>query len=103
MMLLTPKEAAERLHVSTKTLMGFVDDGNLQYRNMGRGKIKRRIAFTEADIDAFIASRAQRDVPCRSTRPKSPRSTNMTSNSKIVGFTALQNARLAEKQRNLKR
>ena len=45
--LLSPKIAALRLGISTKTLKGHVDDGELRYINVGRGKKKPRRKFTD--------------------------------------------------------
>ena len=93
----SPKEAAEYLRISTKTLIAHVDDGAIQYINVGRGSKKRRIMFTEADLDEFIERRAQRNVPCRSTSTKAARSTTSISSSKVIGFTALRDARTSER------
>ena len=91
--LLNPDEAARWLGVSTKTMKGYVDDGDLRYINLGRGKKKRRMMFTEADLQEFVERRAQRETPCQSIVRKAPRSTTSTSNSGVVAFTALRERR----------
>src|ERR1700730_4155099 len=101
MSLLSPKIAAGLLHISIKTLSGFVSDGEIRYVNVGRGKVKRRIMFTETDLAAFIERRARRDVPCQSTSTRTARSTISTSNTSVVAFTALRNARTSAKQKPL--
>lgn len=40
-----PKEAAQALGISVRTLNGFVQDGELRYSNVGRGKRKIRRMF----------------------------------------------------------
>lgn len=52
--LLTLKEAAARLTSTTDQVMGLVADGELKFINVGRGKLKPRYRFDEADIDDFI-------------------------------------------------
>src|SRR4030081_3224091 len=95
----SPKDAARVLGVSVKTLSCFVSDGEIGYINVGRGKVKRRIMFTEGDLADFIQRRAQRDVPCRSTSTKTARSITSTSNTSVVAFTALRNARTSVTQK----
>ena len=89
----SPKKVADRLGVSIKTLNGFVRNGELRYINVGNGTKKMRRKFTDEDIQEFIERRARRDVPCRSTSTRTARSTTTTSNSKVIGFTALRDAR----------
>jgi hypothetical protein len=98
-LLLSPKIAACQLGISVKTLIGHVDDGEIRYINVGRGTKKIRRMFTGIDLEEFIERRAQRDMPCQSTGRKNHRTTNMTSSTAAIGFTAQRNARLAEKQR----
>src|ERR1700739_2858414 len=100
MSLLSPKIAAGLLHISTKTLSGFVSDGEIRYVNVGRGKVKRRIMFTETDLAEFIEHRARRDVPCRSTSTTTARSITSISNSRVIGFTALRDARISERPKH---
>jgi excisionase family DNA binding protein len=93
----TPKEAAEKLRCSEKTLRAHVESGALRYVQIGRGTKKVRRMFTDEDIEAFIESQTRRNVPCLSTSTRAHRSTSTTSNGEVVAFTALRNARAAEK------
>jgi hypothetical protein len=98
--LLTPKMAAADLGISTKTLTGHADDGELRYINVGRGKKKKRRMYTRADLEEFKERRAQREVRCLSTGTKRARSTTSISNSKATAFTDLRDARTREKQKH---
>ena len=91
------KDTARVLGVSVKTLSGFVRDGEIRYIDVGRGKKKIRRMFTDQDIDQFQESRARREVPCQSTSTKTARTTTSISSSKVVGFTALRDARANER------
>src|SRR6266566_8978092 len=94
----TPAEAAARLQISAKQLGIFVRSGELRYVNVGRGSKKPRIRFTDADLTEFIAAHTQRNnPPCPSTARKTRRTTSLTSNSEVIGFTARRNARAAGK------
>lgn len=95
--LLTPKEAAARLAITVDHLAGLVADGEIAYIFVGRGEKRPRRRFAEEDLDAFIERRRRREVSPPSI-PKSRRT-----NSMVVGFSALRNARLAERQKSLKR
>ena len=97
--LLTPKIAAADLGISTKTLTGHADDGEIRYINVGRGKKKKRRMYTRPDLEEFKERRAQREVKCLSTGTRKARSTTTTSNSKVIAFTALRDARTREKPR----
>src|SRR5262249_17096233 len=52
----TKAEAAARLCCSKKTLNGHVASGALRYVSMGHGRKRRRMMFTDADLDEFIAN-----------------------------------------------
>src|SRR5216683_1468164 len=97
--LLTPKMAARYLGISVKTLTGHTDDGEIRYINVGRGKKKKRRMYTRPDLEEFKERRAQREVKCLSTGTRKARSTTTTSNSKVIAFTALRDARTREKPR----
>jgi hypothetical protein len=99
----SPKEAAGRLGVSVKTLNGFVRTGELRYINAGNGKRKVRRKFTDENIAEFIEHRTKRDVPCQSTSIRTARSTTSTSSSRVIGFTALQDARANERLKHSSR
>src|ERR1700681_4055563 len=89
--LLTLREAAARLNITPNQVRGLIDDGNLKYINVGRGKIKPRYRFAETDIDEFLDRRRTREEPsCLSSSRKSPRRTiGSVSKSTVIGFTAL--------------
>ena len=95
--LLTLDQAAAYLNVTADQVTAFVQDGELQYINVGRGKRKPRIRITKQDLDEFIEQRRRREIRCRSTSTQGRHSTTTQSKSVVVGFTALQNARRAVK------
>jgi excisionase family DNA binding protein len=68
----TPKQAARRLGVSIRTLRGLVSSGDLRYVNVGRGKQREKIMFTDNDINDLIAGRTRQKAPqsCPSISPK---------------------------------
>ena len=101
--LLTLDDAAQHLNVTSDQVTAFVQDGELRYINVGRGKKRPRMRFTVADLDEFIEARRRRDVACQSTRNPTHRSTTSTSKSEVIGFTALRAARLAGTRKNSKR
>ena len=84
----TPKQAAERLQTSVAQVIGLVHDGELKYVNIGRGKKKPRMRFTDDDLDELIERRKRREV-CQSTRLQNRRIGNMTSQSEVIAFSAL--------------
>lgn len=90
----TLAEAAERLRISEHMLRGLVRDGDMRFVNVGRGKIKPRIMFTDRDIDDFIAAR-QRRLACPSTSRKARRNIGTNSNVAVIGFAALRAKRAA--------
>jgi hypothetical protein len=103
---LTLKETANRIGITPEQTMEFVTDGKLKWINVGRGKIRPRYRFAEADIDDFIEQRTTREEPksCLFTDRKSPRRTiGSTSSSTVVGFTARRSAHLERKPKNSKR
>ncbi|WP_420712639.1 helix-turn-helix domain-containing protein [Ancylobacter sp. SL191] len=85
--LLTPKEAAEALRISVKTLFDHVEQGRLRYIRVGAGLKRPRRMFSNDDLDEFIERQRRQDAPCRSTNRKGPRSTTTTSRSVVVAFT----------------
>jgi excisionase family DNA binding protein len=97
------KQAAKKLDISEEQARGLVQDGELQFINVGRGKKRPRMRFTEEDLDDLIERRRRKSNPsCLSTNRKSHRSTNTTSKSTVIGFTALRNAQLEKTPRNSK-
>jgi hypothetical protein len=92
--LLKPAEAASKLRCSIKTLNAHVASGALRYVDIGHGRKRRRIRFTDADLDAFIEAQTRKDVPCPSTRTETVarRTSISTSKCEVIGFTARRNA-----------
>src|SRR5205823_2559582 len=100
--LLDGKEAAKRLNITEDQLAALVQDGELSYINVGRGKKRPRRRYTQRDLEELIERRRRREA-CLSGSPRTHRSTDTTSGSAVVGFTALRNAQLAKKPRPSKR
>src|ERR1700682_1236937 len=97
------KQAAKKLDIAEEQARGLVQDGELQFINVGRGKKRPRMRFTEADLDEMTERRRRKSEPCLSTNRKSHRFTNTTSKPVVIGFTALRNAQLEKKPKSLKR
>jgi excisionase family DNA binding protein len=95
--LLTVEEVAARLQVSKKQVRKFVEDGLLRYINLGRGSKHRAMRFQPADVEECLTQLTKRNVPCQSTRTLDRHTTNIRSQSAVIGFTARLNARRAEK------
>jgi hypothetical protein len=91
----TAAQAAAKLNCSIKTLFGHVASGALRYVDVGHGKKRRRIRFTDADLNEFIANQTRKDVPCPSTRTETAarRISTSTSKCEVIGFTARRDAR----------
>jgi hypothetical protein len=94
-MLSNSKEAADRLRISVKTLLGHVRDGSLRYVNVGRGTKRVRYAFTDADLAEFEQAHARRNggATCQSTSRANHRSTSSTFDAEVIAFTELQRRR----------
>jgi hypothetical protein len=91
--LLTASQAARALKIDVKTLRAAVRARQIHFVLIGRRK-----KFTPADILAYIDS--QRDKPpCPSINRSAPRTTSMTSGSKVIGITELRARRIAKKQK----
>lgn len=99
--LLSCEQAAEILNVSPETLRKFVKAGDIPYIPRGAGTKKPRLGFHIDDINDFI--KARRTRACPSTSQRTARTTTSTSKSVVLGFTALQKQRTAEKLKNEKR
>jgi excisionase family DNA binding protein len=54
------KQAARKLGISEDQLRGFVKAGELRFINLGLGKKRPRMRFTQTDLDDFIERRGQR-------------------------------------------
>jgi len=91
------KQAARKLGITNDQTRGLIQDGELPYINVGRGKKRPRLRFTEADLDELIERRRRKSEPCPSTNRESHRIGNTISKSKVIGFTAQRNARLEKR------
>ncbi|WP_375292436.1 helix-turn-helix domain-containing protein [Sphingomonas melonis] len=81
--LLTPEQAAARLHVCTKTLRRLRDDGHIRYVAI----TDRKIRYRPEDCDDYVAARARKAPECPSTSRKTRRISTSTSSGKVVAFT----------------
>lgn len=98
------KQAARKLGISEDQTRGLVQDGELQFINVGRGKKRPRMRFTEADLDDLIERRRRKSNPlCQSTNRRNHRIGNTTSRPEVIGFTARRNAQLAKTPKSSKR
>jgi excisionase family DNA binding protein len=95
--LLVIGQAAAYLGITDDQVAAFVQDGELSYINLGRGKKRARYRFTIPDLQAFIEHRRRREVLCRSTSPTGRRSILSTSSTVVSDFSALRAAQLAKK------
>ena len=60
--LMKAEDAAKKLGICVKTLMGHVDAGRLCYINIGNAK-RRQLRFTGQDVTSFIESQEVVEVP----------------------------------------
>ena len=102
--LLTPHQAAKRLQISEKTLKRHVDAQELAAIHIGQGRVKRRLRFDPADLEAFKQrQKAQaRELigspPWQSSKNRTHRTSIMNSNSKVTAFAVLRE-KLRERER----
>ena len=71
-----PKELAQDLNMSVKTLLEHVKAGNIAFVVIGHGKRRRHIAFRPCDIESFLEHQARREAggeACRSTKGQAVR------------------------------
>ncbi|WP_197418454.1 helix-turn-helix domain-containing protein [Sphingomonas sp. CCH9-F2] len=87
--LLTPAEAAARLHLCTKTLRRLRREGHIRYVAI----TDRKILYRPEDCDEFVASRARKAAECPSTSRRTRPTTTSISSGKVIGFTARRAAR----------
>jgi hypothetical protein len=92
------QETAALLGMDAKTLRGHVEKGNIRFVAVGLGTLKLRREFRLADVLEFLERMSRRECP--STSVKTRRSTTSTSSSEVVGFTALREKLIAERQRS---
>jgi excisionase family DNA binding protein len=96
----TPARAARRLGVSNRTLRGLVTSGELRYVNVGRGKQREKMMFTDSDLDDLIATRTrQKAQQCQSISPRARRTTTSTSSGEVLDFTARQKGQTGGKRK----
>jgi excisionase family DNA binding protein len=96
----TKSQAARRLNISIRTLRGLIKSGELRYVNLGHGKQREKIMFTDSYLDDLIASRTRQKVQeCPSTSPKARRTTTSTSSGEVLAFTARRNGRTGAKRK----
>lgn len=81
--LLTPDEAAKRLHISDKTLRRIRQQGHIRYVAL----TERKIRYRPEDCDAYVASRIREDEQCQFTKRQNQRTGSMTSNIVVGDFT----------------
>jgi hypothetical protein len=96
----TQAQAARRLNISIRTLRGLVSAGDLRYVNVGHGKEREKMMFTDNDLNDLIASRTrQKAQQCQSISPRARRSTTSTSSGEVIAFTARRNGRTGAKRK----
>ena len=104
--LLTPHQAAERLQISERTLMEHVKAQNLDAIHIGRGRVRRRLRFDPADLEAFKLRQKARareligePLQCQYSNTPRRRSTTTPSNLKVANFMVLR-AKLRSRQQS---
>src|SRR4051812_34280885 len=93
--LLTHHDTARRLGITKEQLTAFVQDGEIAYINVGRGKKRPRRRYTEQDISEFLERRRRREA-CLSIATSERRTTSSISRSTVIGFMARQSAHRAK-------
>ena len=95
MSLMTPREAADLLSVSTKHLRKLTNAGEILYVIVGNGTQRERRRYSAEDLQAFIEARSRQAGPT-----KRPPGGPATKASHIVGidFQALRTARVKGKR-----
>ena len=88
-----PRRLVDPARDQADQLRGFVNDGEIRYVNVGRGKKRERMMFKPADIEEFVERRTKRKVFTCLSNLKSPHSTGTISTAEVVGFTARRNER----------
>jgi excisionase family DNA binding protein len=89
--LLTVEQVAKRLNITDDQVLAFAHDASLKYIDVGRGDKVPRYRFSTEDVEAFQENRTYRATtswPSISTK-RNRRTTNTTSTSTVVDFTAL--------------
>jgi hypothetical protein len=93
--LLTLKQAAARLCITSEQTMEFVADGKLKWINVGRGKVRPRYRFAETDLGEFIEQRTTREAPksCLFSKSRARKTTVTMAGSKVIGLEELRRQR----------
>lgn len=81
MSLMTPREAAALLSVSTKHLRKLTNAGEIRYVIVGNGTQRERRRYSAADLQAFIEARSRQADPTNRP-PEGP----VTKVSHIIGI-----------------
>ncbi|WP_375194754.1 helix-turn-helix domain-containing protein [Sphingobium sp.] len=93
--LLTPTEAAKRLHISDKTLRRLRQQGHIRYVAI----TERKIRYRPEDCDAYVSARVREDDQCQSTSRKTRPSTSTISSIVVGDFTARRARKRNEKRK----
>ena len=94
------RDTARLLSMDESTLRAHVLAGNIRFIRTGLGIKSIRREFRLSDVLEFLEKMSR--VECPSTSVKTRRITTTTSNSEVIGFTALRAKLIAEKQRKRK-
>ena len=98
--LLTMHEVAAKLRCSIKTLKSYVAAGELRYVSIGHGKKRPRKMFTDADLDALIATKTRKDIPtCPSTKTSARPTGRIASTAKVIAFSGVPRPRPGGKRK----
>ncbi|WP_430251262.1 helix-turn-helix domain-containing protein [Neorhizobium sp. DAR64860/K0K1] len=92
--LLTPKQAAAELAISSRQLRDLSLDGDIAFINVGRGERPAR-RYEMSDLEAFKAER--RTISCRSSSVPAQKRTATTSGIKVIDFEATLAAQRSKK------
>lgn len=95
------RETARLLSMDESTLRAHVQAGNIRFLRTGLGTKSIRREFRLADVLEFLEKMSR--VECPSTSVKTRRITTTTSNTAVIGFTALREKLIAERQKERKR
>lgn len=97
MALMTPREAAAELGISSDQLLKLTDKGKLSFIDVRLGQKRPARRYDPDDISAF--KMAQRKTVCLSTSGKAQISTPTTSGMQVVDFSAARKRRTSETPR----
>jgi hypothetical protein len=84
------KQAAAKLNMSVKTLMGHVHAHRIRYINIGTGAKRKTYRFTEYMLEVFMDEQQVKRAPqCQSTSVPTLKPTAMTSKPGVIDFLAI--------------